>query len=67
MLVYRADDLRIDIEEVLLNQCGVRRAEVVGEYRRRVEVIEEIAFVIETDDFDRVLSKWSAMAAAPCA
>jgi DNA polymerase (family 10) len=57
MLVYRADDLRIAIEEVLLNQCGVRRAEVVGEYRRRVEVIEEIAFVIETDDFDSVLSK----------
>ena len=57
MLVYRAADLRIAIEEVLLNQCGVRHAEVVGEYRRRVEVIEEIAFVIETDDFDWVLSK----------
>jgi DNA polymerase (family X) len=57
MLLYRADDLRIAIEEFLLSQCGVRHAEVVGEYRRRVEVIEEIAFVIETDDFDRVISK----------
>ncbi len=57
MLLYRADDLRIAIEEFLLSQCGVRRAEVVGEYRRRVEIIEEIAFVIETDDFQRVISK----------
>jgi DNA polymerase (family X) len=57
MLLYRADDLRIAIEEFLLTKCGVRRAEVVGEYRRRVEVIEEIAFVIETDDFDWVISK----------
>ncbi len=57
MLLYRADDLPVAIEEFLLNRCGVRRAEVVGEYRRRVEVIEEIAFVIETDDFDHVISK----------
>ena len=45
MLLYPADDLRITIEEFLLEQCGVQRAEVVGEYRRRVEVIEEISFV----------------------
>ena len=57
MLLYRADDLRVAIEEFLLNQCGVRRAEVVGEYRRRVEIIAEIGFVIETDDFQRVISK----------
>jgi DNA polymerase (family X) len=57
MLLYRADDLRIAIEEFLLNKCGVHRAEVVGEYRRRVDVIEEISFVIESDDFDRVISK----------
>jgi DNA polymerase (family X) len=57
MLLYRADDLRIAIEEFLLSQCGVRRTEVVGDYRRRVEIIEEIAFVIETDDFQRVISK----------
>jgi DNA polymerase (family X) len=57
MLLYRADDLRIGIEDFLLNQCGVRRAEVVGEYRRGVEVIEEIAFVIETNDFPRAISK----------
>lgn len=57
MLLYRADDLRRSIEQFLLNQCGVRRAEAVGEYRRRVEVVEEIAFVIETGDFPSVISK----------
>jgi DNA polymerase (family X) len=57
MLLYRADDLGIAVEEFLLSKCGVRRAETVGEYRRRVEVIEEIAFVIETDDFQSVISK----------
>jgi DNA polymerase (family X) len=57
MLLYRADNLCIAVEEFLLSKCAVRRAEAVGEYRRRVEVIEEIAFVIETDDFQSVISK----------
>src|SRR3984893_4578014 len=39
MLLYRADDLRGAVEEVLLEKCGVRATEVVGEYRRRVEVV----------------------------
>ena len=51
MLLYRADDLRVAVEEFLLGPCRAKRAEVVGEVRRRVEVIEELAFVIETDDF----------------
>ena len=41
MLLYRADDLRVAVEEFLLGPCGVRRAELAGEVRRRVEVIEE--------------------------
>ncbi len=57
ILLYRADDLRALIEEYLLGQCRVRRAQVTGDYRRRVEVIEEISFVIETDDFSRVVEK----------
>ncbi len=51
MLLYRADDLRSSIEEFLLARCGVRRAEVAGDYRRCVEIIDELPFVIETDDF----------------
>jgi DNA polymerase (family X) len=56
MLLYRAHDLRLAVEEFLLNKCGVRQAEAVGDYRRRVEVIEELAFLVDTDDFAAVVS-----------
>jgi DNA polymerase (family 10) len=56
MLLYGADDLRDAVEEFLLGPCGVRRAQVAGASRRRVEVIEELAFVIETEDFPAVVS-----------
>ena len=35
----------------------MRRAEVAGDYRRRVEVIKELVFVIETDDFPKVVER----------
>ena len=57
MLLYRADDLRDAIEEFLLAKCAVKAAQVVGACRRRVEVIEEIAFVIQTDDFPSVVKR----------
>ena len=57
MLLYRADDLRELIEEYLLRACHVSRAEAAGDYRRRVEVIEELVFVIETDDFPMVVER----------
>jgi DNA polymerase (family 10) len=57
MLLYRADDLRAAVEEFLLNKCGVRKAVVSGDYRRRVEVIEELSFIVDTHDFPAVISK----------
>jgi DNA polymerase (family 10) len=57
MLLYRADDLRIAVEEFLLGPCRVKRAEVAGEVRRRAEVVGELGFVIETDDFDSVVAR----------
>jgi DNA polymerase (family 10) len=51
MLLYKAGDLRVSVEEFLIDKCRVRRAEVAGDYRRRVEVIEELVFLIETEDF----------------
>jgi len=57
MLLYRAHDLRIAVEDFLLEKCGVRRADAVGDYRRRVDVIEELAFIVETDDFAAVVSR----------
>jgi DNA polymerase (family X) len=56
MLLYRAHDLRIAVEEFLLDKCGVRRVEAVGDYRRRADVIEELAFIVETDDFAKVVA-----------
>ncbi|HTM47228.1 MAG TPA: PHP domain-containing protein [Bryobacteraceae bacterium] len=57
MLLYRADELRDAIEEFLLAKCAVKTVQVVGACRRRVEVVEEIAFVIETDDFPAVVRR----------
>jgi hypothetical protein len=39
----------------LLDKCGLTAVQVVGACRRRVEVNEEIAFVIQTEDFSTVL------------
>src|SRR4029077_7801556 len=57
MLLYRADDLRAAVEEFLLEKCGVRGTEGVGEYRRRAEVIEELSFIVDTDDFAALVVK----------
>jgi DNA polymerase (family 10) len=57
MLLYRADLLRLSVEEYLLGTCGVNRAEAAGDYRRRVEVIEELTFVVETGGFPDVIAK----------
>jgi DNA polymerase (family X) len=57
MLLYRAHDLRTAVEEFLLEKCGVRRAEAVGDYRRRVDVVEELAFLVETNDFAALISR----------
>ena len=57
MLLYKADDLRDAIEEFLFAKCGVKAAQVVGASRRRVEVIDEISFVIETNDFPAVIKR----------
>lgn len=51
ILLYRADDLRVAVEEFLLRKCSARQAEAAGDYRRRVEVIEELVFIVETDNF----------------
>jgi DNA polymerase (family 10) len=57
MLLYRADDLRAAVEEFLLDACRVKRVEAAGDYRRRVEVIDELSFVAETDDFPGLVSR----------
>src|SRR5204862_3750750 len=55
MLYYEAESVVAAIKKFLVDQCCIRRAEAVGDYRRRVEIIREISFLIETDDFPVVL------------
>jgi len=57
MLLYHADDLRHAIEAFLVGSCGAKRAEAVGDYRRRVEVIEELGFIVESQDFMGVIAR----------
>lgn len=57
MLLYRADDLSAAIEAFLLGPCTVKRAKAAGDFRRRVDVVEELVFVIETDDFPAVIAR----------
>jgi DNA polymerase (family 10) len=55
ILLYKAHDLRLAIEEYLLRKDQVGRIEAMGAYRRRVEVIDELAFLVETPDFPALL------------
>ena len=57
ILLYKAHDLRNAVEEFLLNRCGVRAAEAVGDYRRCVEIIEELVFIVDVEDFEAVVAK----------
>jgi DNA polymerase (family 10) len=57
MLLSRAHDLRLAMEEFLLEKAGVRRVEAVGDYRRRVEVIEQLDFIVETSGFVALVAK----------
>ncbi|HUQ91763.1 MAG TPA: PHP domain-containing protein [Bryobacteraceae bacterium] len=57
ILLRAAHPVAAAVEKFLVNQCGVTRAEASGDFRRRVEVIGEISFLIDTDDFPSVVSK----------
>ena len=57
ILLYHADGLRGEIEEYLAVKCGAAAVELAGACRRRVEVVEEIAFVIQTEDFPAVVKR----------
>jgi DNA polymerase (family X) len=57
MLLYKAHELRRAVEAFLLEVCKVRAADAVGDYRRRVETIEELSFMVETDDFSSLIAR----------
>ena len=57
MLHYEAETIVAAIKTFLVRQCGIRKAEPVGDYRRKVEIIREISFLVETDNLPGVLSQ----------
>jgi DNA polymerase (family X) len=56
ILLYRAHSLSASIEDFLLRRCKVFRVAAVGEYRRYVEVIRVLEFVVQTANFARVIT-----------
>jgi DNA polymerase (family 10) len=57
MLLYKAHELRQAVEDFLLDVCKVRAVDAVGDYRRRVETIEELSFIVDTDDFAALIAR----------
>jgi DNA polymerase (family 10) len=57
MLLYRAHELHQAVEKFLLDTCKVATAEAVGAYRRRVETIEELSFLVDTDNFASMIAR----------
>lgn len=56
ILLYHAHAIRVAIEEFLEKKCGVKKVEAVGDYRRKVETIERLEFLIEAEGFKRVVT-----------
>jgi DNA polymerase (family 10) len=55
MLLYEADQIVPPIKQFLIEQCGAERVEAAGDYRRRMEIIREVSFQVQTDDFEQVV------------
>ncbi len=56
ILLYHAHRLVASIEKFLKDSCKVTRAEPAGDYRRRVEVISELDFAVEAENFPAAVS-----------
>ena len=55
ILLYHAHKVCDSIRAFLLNRAGADRAEPTGDYRRRVEIISKLSFLIHARDFNAVV------------
>lgn len=55
ILLYHAHALVAVIKEFLTKKCGVARAVAAGDYRRWVETIDELVFVVEAREFRKTV------------
>jgi DNA polymerase (family 10) len=56
MLLHEADRTVAAVHEFLIERCRVTRAEAAGDFRRRVDVIQELHFLVETSSFPAVVA-----------
>ena len=56
MLLYDADDSVAAVRSFLLDTGLATRVEVAGDYRRRVEVIRDLSFLVETTRFPALVA-----------
>jgi DNA polymerase (family X) len=56
ILLYEANEIAHTLQTFLVEECGAARAEPTGAFRRRVEVIGELSFLIETPDFPATIA-----------
>src|SRR5579864_6024351 len=57
MLLYDADPVAQSLERFLGAIPGVSRIQATGQFRRRVEVISELTFLVESSDFPGLMQK----------
>jgi DNA polymerase (family 10) len=55
ILLYSAHALSASIEDFLIRRCKALRVEATGDYRRRVEVVQNLDYLVETEDFVRLI------------
>lgn len=60
ILLYEADRVVPGIEDYLRANCKAERAEAAGEYRRRVEVIRDLSFVVQIGDFKTLVKAFQS-------
>ncbi len=61
LLLYDADEIAPKIQQYLETVCGAARSVVTGETRRRVDVVNELTFLVE-GDFASVVAKFQRYA-----
>jgi len=60
ILLYEAHQIVPVVDEFLRNECGAQRVEAAGDYRRRVEAVRELHFVVQSDNFQNVLDRFKS-------
>jgi DNA polymerase (family 10) len=57
LLLYDVEPIARAVQTFLREKCPVTRVAAAGDFRRRVEVVGELSFLIETPDFPGVIER----------